>query len=275
MELPPWLQYATAGKELKALTLVVPPAGPETFPALQLALECAKKAISTSTGIQALSETFEPTYLLDGAVVKRAMDEDLRVCVVKWSRTHGGDDRPSSDPFHIPLSKRTDQMAVGNIFVDLEDVHYFLPKGESSDWTKRERKRVVLFSWLVLHAVADALGSILHVRQVVDSTKLVPSSAIAFRVAKRSVLVWPTLKFLGGERNGRFYGNRAWWVEDKLGGMICLFEIENELMIGRPEVQLCFSFTDEMVEDFLSCAPQEGSLGLVLIYVPELDRLMV
>jgi hypothetical protein len=80
--------------------------------------------------------------------------------------------------------------------------------------------------------------------------------------------------------------NHAWWVEDRLGGKLALFvselllahsllcmskwqEDECELVIGRPELKKYYPFSDEMIEQFLSCGKSVQMQVSALVHVHE------
>jgi len=115
MKYPQWLQYAQLENEadetnVANIQLEDPPANMETFPALQLAFDCAKTTLLADTGFSALADSFdEPIERVD---VHAALNE-TKVYVAKWLRA-------ARDAFHVPAHNKPESVVVGNVFVKLD-----------------------------------------------------------------------------------------------------------------------------------------------------------
>jgi hypothetical protein len=112
MNYPQWLQYAQLENEadetnVAHLQLEDPPINMETFPALQLAFDCAKTTLLAYPGFSALADSFdEPIEKVD---VHAALNE-IKLYVAKWFRA-------ARDAFHVPAHNKPESIVVGNVFV--------------------------------------------------------------------------------------------------------------------------------------------------------------
>ncbi|KAJ3055645.1 hypothetical protein HK097_009844 [Rhizophlyctis rosea] len=246
MKYPQWLQYAQLENEadetsVAHIQLVDPPFTMETFPALQLAFDCAKTVLLGDTGFSALADSFDEP--IEKADVHAALDE-TKLHVTKWLRA-------ARDAFHLPAHNKPESIMVGNVFVNFDDVHYFLPKGAAALWSIAEQSRIVLVAWFLIHDLSHAVGSVLAYQKKIVAPGT-PKKATAF--AENGNI---NVKYVAWDEHGNMTGERGWWMEDKLGGKVSLYEKENQLIIARPDEGKYYPFTADMIRDFLSNGTRE------------------
>lgn len=215
-----------------------PPKTINTLPALETAYKCAKTALLSRTGFAALAESFDDK--IEQVHVEAAL-KMTKIYVVKWRNS----DRVA---FHVPDEKRPGGIVPGNAVLHfdvsrcyhsllrcpamliapcaqcgIKDVQYFLPRGLPNAWTMPEQQRVVLIAWYLIHDLSHAVGSSLANENEVTNART-PPHATGF--LKHGI---SNIKYVAWDEAGYIYGDRGWFVEDRLGGKVSLYVSQQNL----------------------------------------------
>ncbi|KAF9450879.1 hypothetical protein P691DRAFT_773542 [Macrolepiota fuliginosa MF-IS2] len=203
-------------------------------PALDLALRCATSALLPST---ALAVSFDD-------VIISARDIVVFLC---YDTTVGFDHECSAHAFHIPtaVAEHYPNIPIGNIFLPIGKV-LKLPCGEFDTWSPTSRRRVVHTSWILLHEMSHCLGTMLYSCGRIPREHT-PPKAIGFRRGSDKLPLAAYVEV----RDGKFYGEKGFYLEDKLGGILGFLDDKETLVIIRPDQRRLFLMPNTLIDAFL------------------------
>lgn len=128
-----------------------------------------------------------------------------------------------------------------------------LPTGGEQTWTPLDKRRIMFLAWHIMHELAHAIGSVLANAEVIPYHRT-PKKFTAFEAE----LEFYKSKCMLPNGLMKFYGERGWWIEDKMGGHMRVKDDVHSLFSLSGSFQLSLMLCLDIIRITLcSCGDQK------------------
>jgi hypothetical protein len=127
----------------------------------------------------------------------------------------------SSCPRRFLLLVSLELSGVTLIEHDVKDVDA-LPRGEA--WTALDERKIMLLAWHMMHELSNSVATVLS-KQGLIKTHVPPQDCFGFMWEGETSSTYTTDRAPKPDRDRQRWGERGWYMEDKLGGHLCMVDI--------------------------------------------------
>lgn len=96
-----------------------------------------------------------------------------------------------------------------------------LPRGEA--WTALDERKIMLLAWHMMHELSNSIATVLS-KEGLIKTHVPPQHCFGFQWEGKLVPMYTTERRGSQDVVTSFWGERGWYMEDKLGGHLCMID---------------------------------------------------